>query len=308
MTSRVICARFPFAMTFEEFIKDKLNASDLSQEALVRYKIAYIKDCIEKCAECSIPFAVFSFNGEVKNLKWIDHHIGKFLRGCWRIIQEDYKNDLIIVNDNCPNFKENMEALADKLVNNPPRIWDVEFIRIARANWGDSSGMEFTPFQKQCGLSEDGFKEYVFRAMPTLKDKGWDSIKRMYSKEALVVREQDYKREGVINKLAEITSAGEQWVYDWAILTYTGDFHHLAQRALEGKMNGEKMSYPTWILPKDKDSQTYTNVCIVNRDNKPTFKADMERIFATESKETAHANNPYYKGKAVALKTVSALK
>lgn len=121
-------------MTFEEFIKDKLNISDLSQEALVRYKIAYIKDCIEKSAECSIPFAVFSFNGEIKNLKWINHHIGKFLRGCWRIIQEDYKNDLIIVNDNCPNFKENMEALADKLTNNPPRIWDVEFIRIARLN------------------------------------------------------------------------------------------------------------------------------------------------------------------------------
>lgn len=163
--------------------------------------------------------------------------------------------------------------------------------------------MEFTPFQKECGLSAEGFREYIFKSMPMLKEKGWDSVKRMYGKEALINRERDYKREGVMDKLIEITSAGKCWLYDWAILTYTGDFHYLAQRALEGKMHAEKMSYPTWILPKENNAQEYTQVCIVNRDNAPTFMADMQRIFAIESKGDAYINHPHYKGSATKLKT-----
>lgn len=123
--------------SFEAYIKDKeVSLEALPEHSVRRYKLAYIKECIEKEHPGDIQFAFFLFDKGVENLKWIDHAIGRHIRGHWQTSTDDFPNEIIVINEHSlPNFKKDMEGLAEHLLQNPPRTWDARFLKISRFNW-----------------------------------------------------------------------------------------------------------------------------------------------------------------------------
>lgn len=123
--------------SFESYLDDKkVSLENLPERSIKRYKLAYIKECIEKNTPCDIQYAFFLFDKGVENLKWIDHAIGKLLRGYWQTSTDDFPNELLIINDsNSPNFQKDMEFLAKELLQNQPRTWNARFLNISRFSW-----------------------------------------------------------------------------------------------------------------------------------------------------------------------------